>query len=65
MSGWPQELKHGELCAWRFGGKCDCALATTPPSAWKRDARSPSLPSVDGLTLGDPRIDTLREEGAL
>jgi hypothetical protein len=24
---WPADLNHAELCAWRFGGRCDCKLA--------------------------------------
>ena len=23
---WPRELMHTDLCAWRFGGDCDCGL---------------------------------------
>jgi hypothetical protein len=31
---------------------------------WEADARSVSLPDVGGLSISDPRLHTLREEGA-
>jgi hypothetical protein len=26
-TAWPSNLMHTELCAWRFGGQCDCHLS--------------------------------------
>lgn len=41
---WPSELRHAELCSWRFGGRCDCRLSIADPNLdpydAKRDAES-------------------------
>jgi hypothetical protein len=48
---WPTNLLHAELCAWRFGGTCDCGLNRAETER-DSDAQETRHPETSGEVRG-------------